>query len=146
MMISGPASLVVYMPLIAGAFFFLLLDTKMDLYVSTAIIGACTGAITSVAVTITKELFGTKGFATNYNLVIANIPAGSFAFGYVAALLYRKEGKGDGACMGMECYRTTFILWGSLSVVGTFLAIILFARTRQFYSKKLQNMNLSLVA
>ncbi|XP_059436239.1 protein NUCLEAR FUSION DEFECTIVE 4-like [Corylus avellana] len=146
MMISGPASLVLYMPLIAGAFFFLLLDTKMALYVSTAIIGACTGAITCVAVTITKELFGKNGFSMNYNLVIANIPVGSFAYNYMAALLYRKEGKGDGACMGMECYRTTFIIWGSLSAVGTFLAIILFARTRQFYSKKLQNMNSSLVA
>jgi hypothetical protein len=134
------------MPLIAGAFFFLLLDSKMALYVSTAIIGACTGAITSVAVTITKELFGTNGFSMNYNLVIVNIPAGSFAYGYMAAILYRKEGKGDGTCMGMKCYSTTFILWGSLSVVGTFLAIILFARTRQFYSKKLQNMNLSSVA
>jgi hypothetical protein len=92
------------MPLISGAFFFLLLDKKMALYISTGIIGACTGAITSVAVTITKELFGTKGFATNYNLLIANIPLGSFAFGYGAASLYRKEGKG--ACMGMECYRT----------------------------------------
>jgi hypothetical protein len=80
---SGPASLVLCMPLISGAFFFLLLDKKMALYISTAnIIGACTGAITSVAVTITKELFGTKGFATNYNLLIANIPLGSLAFGY----------------------------------------------------------------
>ncbi len=137
---SGPASLVLYMPLISGAFFFLLLDKKMALYISTAnIIGACTGAITSVAVTITKELFGTKGFATNYNLLIANIPLGSFAFGYVAARLYSKEGKG--ACMGIECYRTSFIIWGSLCAVGSFLALILFARTREFYSNKLQNLN-----
>ncbi|KAE8008357.1 hypothetical protein FH972_004878 [Carpinus fangiana] len=117
MTISGPVSLVVYMPLIAGAFFFLLLDTKMALYVNTAIIGAYTRAITSVAVTITKELFGTNGISANYNLVIVNIPAGSFAYGYVASLLYRKEGKGDGTCMGMECYNTTFILWGSPSTV-----------------------------
>jgi len=136
---SGPASLVLYMPLISGAFFFLLLDKKMALYISTGIIGACTGAITSVAVTITKELFGTKGFATNYNLLIANIPLGSFAFGYGAASLYRKEGKG--ACMGMECYRTSFIIWGLLCTIGTFLALILFAHTREFYSKKLQNLN-----
>jgi hypothetical protein len=136
---SGPASLVLCMPLISGAFFFLLLDKKMALYISTGIIGACTGAITSVAVTITKELFGTKGFATNYNLLIANIPLGSLAFGYVAARLYSKKGKG--ACMGMECYKTSFIIWGSFCAVGTFLTLILFARTREFYSKKLRNMN-----
>ncbi|GLT71733.1 hypothetical protein SLA2020_437310 [Shorea laevis] len=140
-MISGPASLVVYMPLIAGAFFLLLLDKNITLYISTAIIGACTGAITSVAVTITKELFGTKGFSTNYNVLIVNIPLGSLTYGYVAAILYGKKGNGDGACMGMECYRTTFIIWGSLCALGTLLAFILFARTRNFYSKKLQNMN-----
>jgi hypothetical protein len=87
--------------------------------ISTSIIGASIGAITSVAVAITKELFGTKGFSMNYNLLIANIPLGSFAFGYEAASLYRKEGMG--ACMGMECYRTNFIIWGSLCAVGKLL-------------------------
>lgn len=89
------------------------------LYISTDIIGASIGAITYVAVTITKELFGTKGFSMNYNLLTTNIPLGSFAFGYGAASFYRKEGRG--ACMGMECYRTSFIIWGSLCAIGKLL-------------------------
>jgi len=123
----------------SGAFFLLLNKTDLALYVSTAVIGVCTGAITSIAVSTTTELFGTKHFSVNHNVVVANIPIGSFIFGYSAALVYHKEGHEhdeQGQCMGMECYRNTFIIWGSLCFVGTLLALILHARTRKFYSQK----------
>lgn len=119
----------------AGAFFLLLNKTHLTLYISTAIIGVCTGAITSIAVSTTTELFGTKSFSVNHNLVVANIPVGSFVFGYLAAIVYHMQGHGHGKCMGMECYRNTFIIWGSLCFFGTFLALILHARTRKFYSQ-----------
>uniref|UniRef100_A0A2C9VU26 Uncharacterized protein n=1 Tax=Manihot esculenta TaxID=3983 RepID=A0A2C9VU26_MANES len=63
------------------------------------------------SVSTTTGLFGTKNFSINHNLVVANIPIGSFIFGYLSALLYHKEGNEDGKCMGMQCYRTTFIIW-----------------------------------
>lgn len=99
---------------------------------STAVIGTCTGAITSIAVSITAELFGAKKFSVNHNVVVANIPLGSLIFGNLAAFVYLKEGNGDGKCMGIECYRSTFIIWGSL---GIFIALVLYARTRKFYSQ-----------
>jgi len=120
----------------AGAFFLMLNKTKLALYTSTAIIGVCTGAITSISVSTTTELFGTKNFSVNHNVLVANIPIGSFLFGFLAALVYRKEEDGHGKCMGMECYRDTFIIWGSLCFLGTFLALILHARTRKFYSQR----------
>lgn len=120
----------------AGAFFFLLNSTDLALYTSSAIIGVCTGAVTSISVSTTTELFGTKNFSVNHNVVVANIPVGSFLFGFMAALLYRKEEDGDGKCMGMECYRRTFIIWGFLCLFGTFLALILHFRTRKFYSHR----------
>ncbi|CAK7351975.1 unnamed protein product [Dovyalis caffra] len=132
---STPACVAALMAPMAGAFFLLLNTTNVSLYISTAVIGVCTGAITSISVSTTRELFGTKNFSVNHNVVVANIPIGSFIFGYSAAVLYRREGNGDGKCMGMECYRTTFVVWGSLCLFGTFLALVLYARLRKFYSR-----------
>ncbi|KHN46105.1 hypothetical protein glysoja_022747 [Glycine soja] len=136
--ISRPASMVALMAPTAGSFFLLLHNTNLALYVGTAIIGVCTGAITSISVSTTTELFGTKNFSVNHNVVVANIPVGSFLFGYLAAFVYHKGGHHEhGKCMGMECYRDTFIIWGSLCFFGTFLAFVLHVRTRKFYSYKL---------
>ncbi|XP_040991979.1 protein NUCLEAR FUSION DEFECTIVE 4 [Juglans microcarpa x Juglans regia] len=133
---SRQASIVAVMAPTAGAFFLLVNNSNLSLHMSTAAIGVCCGAITSIAVSTTTELFGTKNFSVNHNVVVANIPIGSFLFGYMAAMLYHKEGNEDGKCMGMECYRITFITWGSFCLLGTFLALILYARTRKFYSQK----------
>ncbi|KAK6234550.1 Nodulin-like - like 10 [Theobroma cacao] len=135
-MIPRTAFLVALMVPTGGAFFLLLSTNNVSLYISTAIIGACTGAITSISVPLTTELFGTKNFAVNHNVVVVNIPIGSLLFGYLAALVYRKEENADGKCVGTECYGKTFILWGSLGFLGTFLAFILYARTRKFYSSQ----------
>ncbi|KAG2669855.1 hypothetical protein I3843_14G054400 [Carya illinoinensis] len=143
--ISRPASIVALMAPTAGAFFLLVDKTNLSLHISTAIIGVCCGAITTVAVSTTTELFGTKNFSVNHNVVVANIPIGSFLFGYLAAILYSKEGNGrdNGKCMGVECYRNTFIIWGSLCSLGTFLAFILYARTRKLYFQNGQVLNVN---
>ncbi|KAG7971142.1 hypothetical protein I3843_07G121000 [Carya illinoinensis] len=141
--ISRPTSLAaVSMALMALAFFLLIVpsSTTILLYISTAIIGVCAGAISSVGVCITADLFGREKFSRNHNVVIANIPVGSLTFGCLAAFLYRREGNGDSICMGMKCYRTTFVIWGSLCSFGTFLACCLYDRTRELYTQKLQNM------
>ncbi|KAJ6421870.1 hypothetical protein OIU84_026906 [Salix udensis] len=135
-LISRPACIAASMAPMAGAFFLLLNSTNISLYISTAIIGVCTGAITSISVSTTTDLFGTKNFSVNHNIVVANIPIGSFIFGYSAALNYRREDDGDGTCMGLQCYRNTFIIWGSLCLFGTFLALVLYTRLRKFYSRK----------
>lgn len=136
---SRPGSLVALMAPISGAFFILLNPTHLCLYISTAIIGVCTGAISSIAVSLTSDLFGTTHFGVNHNVLVANIPLGSFIFGFLAARLYHKQGHGDsGRCIGVECYRETFIIWGSLSLIGTFLSLLLYARNRKFYLQRFQ--------
>ncbi|KAL5825767.1 hypothetical protein ACOSQ3_021830 [Xanthoceras sorbifolium] len=139
-MISRPASIVALMAPMAASFLLLLNPTNFALYLSTAVVGVCTGAITSISVALTTELFGAKNFSVNHNVVVANIPIGSFVYGYLAALVYRKEAQvnnEDGKCMGIECYKRTFILWSSLCFLGTFLAMALYIRTRKFYSRRL---------
>ncbi|MCD7460484.1 hypothetical protein HAX54_043632 [Datura stramonium] len=137
--ISRPASIAVALAPMTGAFFLLLNNSHIALYISTAIIGICTGAITSISVSQTTELFGTKNFGVNHNIVVANIPIGSFLFGDFAAMLYRRrQGNSSttsdiGSCLGMKCFQTTFVIWGCLCFLGTCLALILHTRTRKFY-------------
>lgn len=132
-MVPGPASIVAMMVPMSGAFFLLLNGTDLTLYISTAVIGFCTGAITTISVSMTTELFGAKSFGVNHNVLVANIPIGSFLFGNLAALLYHVEGNGLGKCMGLECYAKTFFTWGCLCTLGTLLAFWLYLRTRSFY-------------
>ncbi|XP_051134208.1 protein NUCLEAR FUSION DEFECTIVE 4-like [Andrographis paniculata] len=128
--VSGGGAMGAIMVPICGAFFMLLNKHTMFLYTSTAIIGTCTGALSSIAVTTTTELFGVKNFGVNHNIVVSNIPIGTFLFGDLAALLYNKFASFEGKCMGQNCYQTTFIIWGSLCGLGIFLSLILHIRTK----------------
>ncbi|KAF0917648.1 hypothetical protein E2562_021157 [Oryza meyeriana var. granulata] len=130
--LSRTASMASLMAPMAGAFFLLLDPRDMFLYTSTAVVGTCTGAITSVAVSATSELFGKKNFGVNHNVLVANIPVGSLCFGYFAAFLYQKEARGGNRCVGAGCYRDTFLVWGSTCAVGTALCTVLYARSRGF--------------
>ncbi|KAK4355953.1 hypothetical protein RND71_024924 [Anisodus tanguticus] len=135
--ISRPATIAVIQAPMTCAFFLLLNNSHIALYISTAIIGICTGAITSISVSQTTELFGTKNFGVNHNIVVANIPIGSCLFGDLAAMLYRRQGNStstyEGSCLGMKCFQTTFVIWGCLCFLGTCLAFILHTRTKKFY-------------
>ncbi|XP_009604567.1 protein NUCLEAR FUSION DEFECTIVE 4-like [Nicotiana tabacum] len=133
--ISRPATIAVTLAPMTGAFFLLLHKSHIALYISTAIIGVCTGAITSISVAQTTELFGTKNFGVNHNIVVANIPIGSFLFGDLAAMIYRRQANSsDGICLGMKCFQTTFVIWGCLCFLGTCLAFILHIRIQKFYN------------
>uniref|UniRef100_A0ACD5W4I8 Uncharacterized protein n=1 Tax=Avena sativa TaxID=4498 RepID=A0ACD5W4I8_AVESA len=134
MSISRTASMASLMAPMAGAFFLLLNPSNFFLYASTAIIGTCTGAITSVAVSATSELFGSKNFGVNHNILVSNIPVGSLCFGYFSAFLYQREAasRGSATCAGASCYRETFAVWGATCVVGTLLCVVLYVRSRSF--------------
>lgn len=117
--------------------FVILVISKHDfaLYVGTAILGICTGAITSISVSATTELFGTNNFGLNHNILISNIPIGSFLFGDFAAFLYNRERvDGEEVCMGKKCYQTTFLIWASFCFFATFLALLLHVRTKKSHT------------
>uniref|UniRef100_A0A7N0VJ40 Nodulin-like domain-containing protein n=1 Tax=Kalanchoe fedtschenkoi TaxID=63787 RepID=A0A7N0VJ40_KALFE len=135
---SRPMSIAIFTAPISASFLLLAISSSAaSLYLSTAIIGLCTGAIVSISVSTTTELFGTKHFSVNHNVLVVNIPIGSFIFGYLAAGVYRQEAKGRGGiCMGMNCFCKTFLVWGALSFAATVLASFLTYRTRKFYSCK----------
>ncbi|CAL9117275.1 unnamed protein product [Musa textilis] len=131
--ISRPASMAALMVPMSAAFFMLVNPSRLCLYMSTAVIGAFTGAITSIAVSATAELFGTKHFSVNHNIVVTNIPAGSFVFGYLAAILYQRGATGGShSCTGTACYETTFVLWGATCSIASILCTALYIRRRRF--------------
>ncbi|KAL3653197.1 hypothetical protein CASFOL_002878 [Castilleja foliolosa] len=134
-LVSGAAAMGIMMIPMCVAFLLLLNGQNISLYISTAIIGTCTGAITSISVSTTTQLFGTKNFGVNHNILVSNISIGSFLFGGLAAMLYKRRinVRGD-TCVGQKCYQLTFIIWGSLCVVGTLLSFVLHARTKKMYS------------
>ncbi|KAJ6806524.1 protein NUCLEAR FUSION DEFECTIVE 4-like [Iris pallida] len=135
-MSSRPMFIAFLMAPMASSFFLLLSNSKISLLISTAIIGTCTGAITSIAVSMTSDLFGYEHFSVNHNIVITNIPVGSLLFGYIAARIYDHEGgsggEGAGVCLGVHCYRMTFLVWGWICSMGTILSFVLYIRTRRF--------------
>lgn len=132
--VSRPLLIALTMVPMTISFFLLLKDNNICLHISTVTIGICTGAINSMSVSTTAELFGAKNFGVNHNILVTNIPIGSFLFGDMAAILYRRQAlvnDDNGKCMGIKCYQTSFIIWGSLCFLGTFLAIFLHSRTRK---------------
>ncbi|KAK4419855.1 protein NUCLEAR FUSION defective [Sesamum alatum] len=111
-----------------GAFFLLLNMHDVSLYASTAVIGICTGAITSISVSTTIELFGTKNFGVNHNVLVSNIPRGSFLFGDFAAVLYNRgrNVSGEGNCIVMVegCEITPILLQGFFCSSSTKFALL----------------------
>ncbi|KAK8925889.1 hypothetical protein KSP39_PZI018584 [Platanthera zijinensis] len=140
--ISNTGTIAVLMVAMSVSFFLLLCPGDAFLFVSTAVIGLCSGAISSIAVSVTSELFGQENFPVNHNIVLMNIPIGSFLFGTIAAVIYDKaggkEGEGrHGLCIGMACYSLVFIIWGCICSLGAILSFVLFSRTgRSFVSRR----------
>ena len=113
-------------------------ERQWVLYICTAIIGTSAGAITSVAVPTSSELFGMEGFSVNHSILISNISLGSLLFGNMAGLVYDRSqksnrGAGHDLCMGIDCYAKTFLAWGCVCTFGLVLNVILSLRTRKLY-------------
>ena len=63
---------------IPPTFFYLATRAATSLYVITFILGMCSRYITSTTVSMSADLFYMDSFGVNHNIVIVNIPLGSF--------------------------------------------------------------------
>ncbi|XP_025828496.1 protein NUCLEAR FUSION DEFECTIVE 4-like [Panicum hallii] len=117
------------------------------LIVGTALVGLSSGFIFAAAVSVTSELFGPKSVGVNHNILITNIPLGSFLYGQIAAMVYDANGQRMSVmdnrtgtidtmimCMGVKCYSTTFFVWGCITLLGLASSIVLFKRTKPAYA------------
>ncbi|KAK9673449.1 hypothetical protein RND81_12G168700 [Saponaria officinalis] len=118
-----------------------------SLYVASVILGFCFGANWPLVYAIISEIFGLKYYSTLYNFGAIASPVGSYVFNVViTGRLYDQEGlrqlsakgltrkKGeDLSCVGVNCYKVSFVIITCATLFGALVSFILVLRTRKFY-------------
>jgi len=126
--------------LMAVGYILLAMAMPGSLYVGAILVGICYGVRLAITVPTASELFGLKYYGLIYNILILNLPLGSFLFsGLLAGILYDMEATttegGGNTCVGGHCYRLVFIVMTGACIVGFFLDILLSFRTKSIYAK-----------
>ncbi|KAF9622770.1 hypothetical protein IFM89_034005 [Coptis chinensis] len=111
-----------------------------SLYIGSIVVGICYGVRLAVTVPTASELFGLKYYGLIYNILILNLPLGSFLFsGLLAGFLYDAEATqtagGGNTCIGAHCYRLVFMIMALACIIGFGLDVFLSIRTKSLYSK-----------
>ncbi|EER93275.1 uncharacterized protein LOC8081237 [Sorghum bicolor] len=115
-----------------------------SLYVSSVVIGFCFGAQWPLLFAIISEVFGLKYYSTLYNFGSVASPIGAYVLNVrVAGALYDVEaakqhggslvGAGDKTCIGVECFRKSFLIITAATVAGALVSLVLVWRTWNFY-------------
>ncbi|CAI9110947.1 OLC1v1011057C1 [Oldenlandia corymbosa var. corymbosa] len=127
--------------LVAAGFVVMAFPFPGSLHMGSSMVGMCYGVRLAVTVPIASELFGLKYFGLMYNILILNLPLGSFLFsGLLAGYLYDAQattaidGVGN-TCIGPHCYRLVFIIMAVVSILGFGLDLLLAQRTKNLYMK-----------
>ncbi|WVZ65707.1 hypothetical protein U9M48_015026 [Paspalum notatum var. saurae] len=126
--------------LMAAGYIVMALAMPGSLFIGSVVVGACYGVRLAVTVPTASELFGLKYYGLIYNILILNLPLGSFLFsGLLAGLLYDAEATplpdGGNTCVGAHCYRLVFLIMALACVVGFGLDVLLCVRTKRVYAK-----------
>ncbi|KAJ1256619.1 hypothetical protein BS78_K342900 [Paspalum vaginatum] len=119
------------------------------LYAASVLTGFCYGAQWPLLYAVISELFGLRRYPTLYNLGAIASPVGAYVLNVrVAGRLYDAEaarqhggsllgaagGGDDGmACVGVECFRRSFLIITAATVGGALVSLVLVWRTRDFY-------------
>ncbi|CAN8276329.1 unnamed protein product [Cochlearia groenlandica] len=126
--------------LMAIGYILMALAVPGSLYIGAIVVGVCYGVRLAITVPTASELFGLKYYGLIYNILVLNLPLGSFLFsGLLAGLLYDVQATptpgGGNTCVGPHCYRLIFVVMAITSVVGVGLDILLAFRTKEIYAK-----------
>ncbi|OEL33432.1 hypothetical protein BAE44_0005549 [Dichanthelium oligosanthes] len=122
------------------------LGVPQSLYAASVIIGFCFGAQWPLVFAIISEVFGLKYYSTLYNFGGMASPLGSYILNVrVAGRLYDAEaarqhnagagtgGKHDRVCLGVECFKRSFLIITAATVVSALVSLVLVWRTWRFY-------------
>ncbi|XP_038887464.1 protein NUCLEAR FUSION DEFECTIVE 4-like isoform X2 [Benincasa hispida] len=126
--------------LMALGYILLAIAMPGSLYIGSIIVGICYGVRLAITVPMASEVFGLKNYGMIYNVLILNLPLGSFLFsGLLAGILYdmeatRRKGGGN-SCVGGHCYRLVFVVMACSCVIGFAMDLFLASRTKRLYSK-----------
>ncbi|KAK1363361.1 protein NUCLEAR FUSION DEFECTIVE 4-like [Heracleum sosnowskyi] len=107
------------------------------LYVGSVVVGVCYGSQWSLMPTIVSEIFGVVHLGTIFNTITIASPLGSYVLSVrVVGYIYDKEASIVGnSCTGTHCFMLSFIIMASTTLLGSFVALGLFFRTRTFYKQ-----------
>ncbi|KAK4260665.1 hypothetical protein QN277_003751 [Acacia crassicarpa] len=113
-----------------------------SLYIGSMIVGICYGVRLTITTASASEIFGLRYYGLLYNILILNLPLGSFLFSsLIAGNLYdaeaaRQKNEGEGnTCIGSQCYMLVYVIMASVCVIGCGLDLVLAIRTKKVYSK-----------
>ncbi|KAG6530264.1 hypothetical protein ZIOFF_012487 [Zingiber officinale] len=126
--------------LMAAGYVVMAIGMPGSLFIGSVVVGLCYGVRLAISVPTASELFGLKYYGLIYNILILNLPLGSFLFsGLLAGILYDAEAtKTDGGantCVGAHCYRMVFVVMAFVCLVGVGLDVLLAHRTKELYRK-----------
>ncbi|TVU10191.1 hypothetical protein EJB05_43703, partial [Eragrostis curvula] len=124
----------------AAGYIVMALAMPGSLFIGSVVVGACYGVRLAVTVPTASELFGLKYYGLIYNILILNLPLGSFLFsGLLAGLVYDAQATpvpgGGNTCVGAHCYRLVFLIMAIACVIGFGLDVLLCVRTKRVYAK-----------
>ncbi|XP_030521419.1 protein NUCLEAR FUSION DEFECTIVE 4-like [Rhodamnia argentea] len=107
------------------------------LYVGSVLVGVCYGSQWSLMPTIASEIFGVNHMGTIFNTITMANPVGSYILSIrVIGYIYDKEASGKGhKCEGTKCFMLSFFIMAGATLLGSLAALLLFFRTRYFYSQ-----------
>ncbi|KAA8535998.1 hypothetical protein F0562_028476 [Nyssa sinensis] len=126
--------------ILALGFILMAMAVPASLYIGSIVVGICYGVRLAVTVPTASELFGLKYYGLIYNVLILNLPLGSFLFsGLLAGILYDAQatttaGGGD-TCVGAHCYRLVYVFMAVTCIIGCGLDVLLAFKTKSVYSK-----------
>ncbi|KAF7132287.1 hypothetical protein RHSIM_Rhsim09G0052800 [Rhododendron simsii] len=111
-----------------------------SLHVGSIFVGVCYGVRYAIMVSTASELFGLKYYGLIYNILILNLPLGSFLFsGLLAGYFYDAQATstagGGNSCTGAHCYRLVFVIMSIACIIGFSLDVLLVIRTKNVYAK-----------
>ncbi|XP_061999313.1 protein NUCLEAR FUSION DEFECTIVE 4-like [Rosa rugosa] len=117
-----------------------------SLYIGSIFVGMGYGFLLTITVPVASELFGLKYYGLLYNILILNLPLGSFLFsGLLAGYLYdaeaTKTSEGGSTCVGSHCYRLVNLIMALASVLGLVLDVLLAFRSKKVYTKIYESKN-----
>ena len=77
---------------------------------------------------------------TIFNTIDVASPIGSYIMSVrVTGYIYDKEASGHRTCYGTHCFMLSYCIFAAVSLLGSLVALILFFRTRRFYTMVLLN-------
>lgn len=123
--------------LMAIGYVILALALPGSFYIGSILVGICYGVRLAVTVPIASELFGLKSYGLVYNILILNLPLGSFLFsGLLAGYLYDAQATAHGGgntCVGRQCYMLVYLIMALACILGFGLDTLLAIRMKDIY-------------